>query len=550
METMDIFALKQFSYQYPNQTQWALDDVNMTIAPGEFVLLMGPSGCGKSTLARVLSGLVPGFYGGALKGEVFYQGKPIVSLEKSVLSREVGYVFQDPENQMVMGEVEKDIAFGCENLGFDVKHMRRRVSETLSYLGLNQLRHQQTDAISSGEKQKVAIGSILAMGPKVFIFDEPTSQLDPYACKLFIDIIKRLHEEEGATIILIEHRYDEVFALVDRIVYLEQGKICIDASPREFIKQHMNTQGEHLPILAQLFKTLPVNQQPLTIVEGRRLLKNINCNRAPLTRLIQDKKPVLMDINNVSFRYQKDQIDPILNQINLKVFKGECLAILGENGAGKSTLLKLMAGLCLPDKGSILLSGKDISKMDMHAKARALGLLTQNPNDYLFHESVSEEIAYTAKNLAVNDVIWQQQLFQLLAIEDLQDNYPRDLSCGQRQRVALASVLIAKPALLLCDEPTRGMDIIARNNLLKLLLQLKSEGLSIVLVTQDVDFAAEFADRICIISEGRVLDEGAPHQVLDNNLFYSTRINKLFQGSVDGVISMNDAKQVMGLLHE
>jgi energy-coupling factor transport system ATP-binding protein len=533
---MRLFEFCQLSYLYPDRKNPSLNKIDLRIQEGEFVLLTGPSGGGKTTLARCLARLIPHFYGGRLSGQLLFKGQPIMNVDRSELHQQIGMVFQDPEKQMIMGQVERDIALGLENLGVEPAVMIRRMAEVLTYLGLERLRDRITTQLSSGEKQRVAIGSILAMMPRVLIFDEPTSQLDPVAGQETFSLIQRLHQEHGFTIILIEQRLEHCFHLADRVILMDEGQIILDQKPEIFAARCPKEYRDLLPPVPRLFSKFSNNDIPLTIVAGRKRLRDQNF-REMTNEFFQDEKSddLVMDLKSVEFSYDKTILaQPILANINLKFFKSEFAVILGENGAGKSTLLKLMAGVNPPREGHV--DGKNCR----------IAYLSQNPNDYLFNDTVESELRFTMNNLNIQDDSRVDEILRILDIENHRDAYPRDLSAGERQRVALGSILVSDPDMILLDEPTRGLDSKRRTALGRSLQKLiLDKTMCVVMVTQDVEFAAEFATRIILMSKGQVIAQGEPQTILRNNLFYSTQMNKLFQGISSGIISFTQASQAL-----
>lgn len=545
---MEIFSVKNLSYAYPQSKKMALDDIHLSIHPGEFVLLIGPSGCGKSTLVRVLSGLIPDFYGGTIGGEVLIKSEPILTVNRKELRRQVGMVFQDPERQIVMNEVEQELVFGLENLGEPTHLMQRRVIEVLSYLNLIALRHDQIQQLSSGQKQKVAIGSILAMMPEIIILDEPSSQLDPASTQEIFSILKRLNQEHGTTIILIEQRLDHCFALVDRVILMNKGRIVSSDAPKVIVSLcQKNNMQDFIPSIPRLFLNQKEDVALLTVKEAKNFLKGrefapqVKEDSGDLSKL----SPIL-DIKNLSFTYESRNWEKVLNDVNLTIHKGQFVVLMGENGAGKSTLLKTICGSLKPQKGFVKVAGHDIRQIPMDQRARYIGYLSQNPNDYLFNDTVADELKYTARNLKIDDATGFDELLNNLDLIEHRNCYPRDLSTGQKQRVALASVLVGSPPLILLDEPTRGLDTRLKNDLgMTLGRFIKEKDRTVILVTQDVEFAAEFADRVILFSKGNIIEDGSPQDVFDKNLFYCTQVNKLFNGIVDNVVNQRQAARLL-----
>ncbi|BCV21625.1 ABC transporter ATP-binding protein [Moorella sp. Hama-1] len=553
---MSLFQSENLIYYYPDRERPALKDFNLRIDEGEFLLVIGGSGSGKSTLARVLAGLIPDFYGGRFGGRVYFQGRDIREIDRRQLAREVGIVFQDPEKQLVMTSVEAEIAFGLENLGLTPAEMSRRVAEVLHFLDLTEVKQEFTAQLSGGQKQKLALAAVLAMQPRVLVCDEPTSQLDPVAAEEFLNLAKRLNEEMGLTIILIEQRLERCFHLADRLVYMDDGQIIYEGTPAQFARWAAPKEIPFIPPVARFFAGTGFSSIPVTVKEGRRLLRS-NFNIIQETpgepvwlktsgaasgkqRVIKGnpKEPVL-SMSKVWFAYPNGK--EALQDVSMQIAAGELVAVLGANGAGKSTLLKTMAGLLKLGRGRMLVKGRDPGKNGDRPGDGRIAYLSQNPNDYLFQDTVEEELLFTLNNFGLPDDGVVDELLAKLGLEPCRRVNPRDLSGGERQRVALASILVTRPALLLLDEPTRGMDYRLKDELGALLTALGKEGAGVVLVTHDVEFAAAYATRVLVMAAGRVVADGPKHQVLGESVFYSTQIGKMCRGYVDGVLTLPEA---------
>lgn len=547
---MELFTLRQLTYWYPQASRPALNSLTLNIGEGEFVLVVGPSGGGKSSLARTLCGLIPEFYGGRIEGEALFRRQSLLTMDRKILRQTVGMVFQDPEKQIIMGHVERDLVLGLENLGLHPTMMRRRLTETLNYLGLSALRDRATHELSSGEKQKVAIGSILAMMPSVLIFDEPTSQLDPSASAEMFSIIQRLHQEHGFTILLIEQRLDHCLALADRVVLMNDGEILIDEGPNAFTQKALEHYHDFVPVISRLFAARGSERIPLTVSQGRHLLQGKEPMKMNTNTASANSRPPttpLLSLHDVRFSYESYLPSSFaLKGISFDLFRGECLALLGENGAGKSTLLNIIAGVLQPHSGRLLLERQDLRRLNGQQRAKHIAYLSQNPNDYLFHDTVEEELQYTLNNLGIHDAAAIDSTLHALDLHPHRHTYPRDLSAGERQRVALASVLVAAPQILLLDEPTRGMDGTLKRKLAASIQRFgQQNNTATILVTQDVEFVAEVADRVMLLSEGTIVAEGNPQQVLSGNLFFSTQMSRLFRGIDDTVVTLKQAEEAL-----
>ncbi|MCT4621782.1 MAG: ATP-binding cassette domain-containing protein [Marinisporobacter sp.] len=523
---MEIFKIEDVTYYYPRKEEPALKDIHLSIKEGEFLLLLGKSGCGKSTLGRVFNRIVPEFYGGKIKGNI-----------KSDV--EVGMVFQDPEKQLVMDQVEREIAFGLENIGKDYETMRKKVMEILSFLNIWELKDKKTYELSGGQKQKVAIGATIAMGYKFLVLDEPTSQLDPVTAEEILHILKRLNEELGYTIVLIEQRIDRCFHLADRVVFMEDGQIVFDGEPEDFTAFSYRKEKNFSPTVANYFARLGEKSIPLTVKEGRKKLRKDFAFKKPmLFQGIKEethKNKEIISMKKLCFTYENEK--KALKGVNLSIFKGEIFGIMGENGGGKSTLLKNISGLVKPTKGKLLVKGE-------------VGYLSQNPNDYLFNDTVYEEIKYTLDQKGINDLSRIEKVCKELDILKYKDKNPRDLSGGEKQRVALASILVMEPEILILDEPTRGLDRNLKERLGRIIKELQRNGKTVILVTHDVEFVGKYCDRVCLMFDGSVAQVGSKYKVMTDGIYYATQMNKLFSGYVDKILTLEDAMSVVDSLKE
>lgn len=549
---MALIEVKDLTYYYPETDKPALDKINLSINEGEFVLIVGGSGSGKSSLVRALAGLIPDFYGGKYGGSVSIAGVELRQMGRESLVQKVGMVFQDPESQLVMTNVEQELAFGLENLGLPKSLMKRRIMEVAEALSLTPLLKSNTPELSGGLKQKVALASILAMQPDILILDEPTSQLDPVAGEEILTIIRRLNEDNGITVILIEQRLERCFHLADRFLVMEQGQIVYNHTDRgEIAKWAVENKSPFIPPLAKLFTVAGFSEIPLTVKEGRKLLKAVSpvSNQEfkkeesnPRT-VNSGKKEPLVEIEKMWFAYENGT--EALQNINFKIYPGDLIVLMGENAAGKTTLLKNIRGLLKPTRGKIKILHQDIRETSVEQLAGIVGYLSQNPNDYLFLPTVRKELAFTLQNLCLKDNGKIDKWLERLDLTRYAMSNPRDLSSGERQRVALASVLVAEPQLILLDEPTRGLDYQLKNNLGQILLELQKEGKALLVVTHDVEFAAEFAQEVVLMTQGTIIARGSKYEMLTQSTFYSPQVSKLFNKFDDTVVTFREGEQAL-----
>ena len=591
-----MIEIKDLTFFYGDDQEAALKNINLTVGNGEFILIAGPSGGGKSSLARCLNGLIPHFYGGRLKGRVEVEGLETTRHAPKELATMVGMVFQDPENQLVTEDVEREIAFGLENLALPRREIAKRIEEALDTVGIAGLRHRPLHELSGGEKQKVAIASVLALKPRVLVLDEPTSELDPQGAEGVLSIVQRLNDELGLTVILVEHRLERVIHLVDRLIVLNAGEVIADGRPQEALEAHYEELlriGVGVPPLVTLTQKLkergvPIERISLTVKEGRAVLESAfregivhphplpdplpsreregkhperegKCfslkmmgkgevppplagggegegekeNHDPLPekragRSEEGAEPAI-EVENLWYAYQSAQ--PVLKGISLRISRGEFIAVMGRNASGKTTLVKHFNGLLKPLRGKVAVCGQDTRNATVAEIARHVGYVFQNPNDHLFADTVAEEIAFTLKNLGFKDIgLRVEETLARFNLTRYKDQYPRFLSGGEKQRVALASVLAARPQVLVLDEPTRGMDQGLKNDLMQFLNNYRNSGNTVILVTHDVETAAAHAERVILLSEGNIVVDGNKREVLSRALLFSPQINRVLQG--------------------
>lgn len=551
---MKLFQVENLTYYYPEEERKALDRVSLEVQEGEFLFLTGPSGCGKSTLLRALAGLLPDYYGGRMGGQVRFRQRNLRNWDKRDLAREIGLIFQNPEQQSVMTRVEQEIAFGMENLGIPPKEMRRRMAEVLALFDLTSQRNEALFNLSGGQKQKVILAAILAMHPRVLMLDEPTSQLDPVAAQDFLQFVQRLNQEWGITVLLVEQRVDRCYHLADRVLLMDGGRIVGQSGPRELAGREGRQYPWYIPPVSRLFSGLNLPETPLTIKEGREALQKLAprawpaCAPAAHQTPAQPSQPLLLEAKDLEFAYPGGQ--PCLKKAGLSLREGSITVILGENGAGKSTLLKNINGLLTPNRGRILLRGRDVTKVRVEERSAHIGYMSQNPEDYLFNEDVFSEIAYGLKGENGTREERVLEVLHLLKMEHAQKKNPRDLSGGEKQRVALGVVLAPDPDVLLLDEPTRGMDTALKQGLIGLLRELKEQGKAVLVVTHDVEFAAEAACRVLIMSAGEIIAAGDKREILSSSLYYSPQINRLFQGLCPWVMTVEEGRALLSFSRE
>ena len=525
----NVIRIGGLTYSYPGKGVPALKRIDLSVEEGEFVLLIGPSGCGKSTLLRAMNGAIPHLHGGNFSGSVEICGKNTRELGPKDLADTAGMVFQDPEAQLVMTSPENEIRFGLENLGLRDDEIERRIEESLEIANIGGFRKRFIPELSGGEKQKLALASVIAMDTKIILLDEPTSQLDPKSAEEILGILKKFNEERGVTVILVEHRLERCLQFADRVVFLREGEIILDDNTGNYIRRARKMSKIFLPPITR-FAGAGGNQTPVTVKEARKIVHEALLKK----ELSYDSrsKPVrsggdIIRLIKACFSYGGRK--EVLSELDLTIREGERIALMGKNGAGKSTLLKLLNGILKPGKGKVVVSGMDTGRTPTSKLASSCGYLSQNPSDYLFQKTVEKEIFLGVKKAKVNlpHIAW---IIDALSLEEHLDSYPRDLSAGERERVALASVLALRPKVLALDEPTRGMDYDQKRRLHRILVKLGKSGVAAIVATHDVEFVTALSNRVIILGDGRILADGPPKKVLPGSMLFAPQTNLATRG--------------------
>jgi energy-coupling factor transporter ATP-binding protein EcfA2 len=500
--------VKGLTFKYHSRSEPAIKGINLTLTPGEILLLAGASGCGKTTLMRCINGLIPRIYRGELEGQISVFGKSVHDLSMSELSQNVGTVLQDPERQIVGSYVLNEVAFGLENLGLPRDEILTRVDSTLEYLGITHLRDREVFNISGGEKQKIALAGVLVMQPRILLLDEPLASLDPASAQDALQLFRRL-ADDGISILLVEHRVDDVWAIrPERVMYLENGEQIYFGEPKGML-DIIDYRQVKLPAKS-VFERARLDEPPKEI--------------EPALPSHSDK--ALIDFQEVSFRYKPD-LPEVLKDIRFKVYPGDIIAILGHNGAGKTTLVKHALGLLKPTHGKVLLEGQDTRKITVAQAAHTVGYVFQSPTQMLFAPTVEEELAFGPRNLAHEaeaikaDVQWSIQTVNL--VSELKTP-PLALSFGQQKRVSIAAVLAMRSRILMMDEPTAGQDYWNYRAFMDGILEMPGFE-SILFITHDVDLALIYANRIMLVYSGKLIADGPPQEVMkDEHRLRSCRV--------------------------
>ena len=527
---MAHYQIQNLSFSYPTtKGKESLQNVSLTIQKGEYIVICGKSGSGKTTLLRHLKSVLTPH--GKRSGQILFNGISMEQVSLRDQAGKIGYVMQNPDDQIVTDKVWHELAFGLESLGCDQKTMRARVAEMACYFGIQDWFHRDVANLSGGQKQLLNLASIMAMQPEVLILDEPTSQLDPIAASDFLNTVRKINIELGTTVIITEHRLEDIFPYADRAIVMDGGKIIADDTPRQIGKllyEQKNQMFTAMPTPVRVFYGAKGQGDcPLTVREGRNWLSREFADTPahktmPVDALPEEIDHPALSLKELWFRYEKNSPD-ILRGVSVEVPAGGLYAIVGGNGAGKSTTLKAVCGICRPYRGKVKIFGKPIEKYkSAELFGGCLAMLPQDPKSLFVKKTVQEELEeMTADKTLIEETADLCQITYLL------DRHPYDLSGGEQQRAALAKVLLTRPRLLLLDEPTKGIDSFFKETFAKILKQLQDSGITVVMVSHDVEFCAKYADGISMFFDGQILTTDTPRRFFGNNSFYTTAANRM-----------------------
>lgn len=556
---MESYVIRDLSFSYPGQPNQVLNGLSFSVGQGEFVTIAGPSGSGKSTLLRQLKSVLAPH--GDMRGEILFEGRPLSEIDRREQSARIGFVLQSPDHQVVTDKVWHELAFGLESLGFDTPTIRGRVAEMASFFGIETWFYQPVTELSGGQKQLLNLASIMAMQPSVLILDEPTSQLDPIAAAEFLAAVGRINRELGTTVILTEHRLEEVLPMSDRLLVLDRGKLICQGAPRavgESLKASGNGMFLAMPTPMRIYAAVPnALDCPITVRDGRLWLdafaKEHSLNEIPERTLNRecdmfDARVPAVELKDVWFKYEKDTPD-VLRGLSLKVFKGEFLAIIGGNGTGKTTALSLVSGIRAPYRGKVMLQGKERSTAGGRAASGFLGVLPQNPQALFVKKTVREDLLEVLHKQSYSKDVREKQLSKiskLCRLGELMNRHPYDLSGGEQQRAALAKVLLLEPQVLLLDEPTKGLDAEFKQVFAGILEALLHRGVTVMMVSHDVEFCAQYAHRCAMFFDGQIVAEGTPRVVFSGNSFYTTSANRMARHRLPKALTAQDVIAACG----
>lgn len=579
---MASLEIKKLNFAYPVQDKSmkvnALTDIDLSIDHGEFVLICGPSGCGKSTLLRQIKPSLRPF--GTISGSISLDGRSINELSFREQTESIGFVMQNPEMQIVTDKVWHELAFGLESLGLNNTAMRMRVAETADFFGIQNYLDSKTSEISGGQKQLLCLASVMAMQPKLILLDEPTSQLDPIAAGEFFSALKRVNDEIGTTIIITEHRYEGLFQMISRVVFMDEGRIICNCEPSQTIPklEAFPRFIDTLPASMRLYACFDVNgnDAPITVKDGRNYLKKrvynnliahdnegtpIQKNRGDddsHNRVIDDgkklsrrtaqekmsddkvkrdsKKPIIT-LKDCWFRYERNSPD-VLKGLSFNIYKNELTCIIGGNGSGKTTAIMTAAGLYQPYRGKVKLYDKNMTSYNKNELfGKRIALLVQDPACCFVKDTVREDLISVCEQFKIKKTRLDE-VISFMKLESFLYRHPYDISGGELQRAAIARLLLPSPEVIFLDEATKGMDPFFKKSFGKMLKGLSANGLSIVLVSHDIEFCAEFADHCAMFFDGRITAEGNSREVLIDNSFYTTAANRISRGIIKSTLTI------------
>jgi energy-coupling factor transport system ATP-binding protein len=519
-------SIRDLGYHYRGQEKPALDGVDLEIAEGEFVVVMGPSGAGKSTLCTALNGLIPHFFRGRMEGEVLVRGRSTREGRVGEFAREVGLVFQDFEAQLFSTNVALEVAFGPENFSVAREEMVRRVEDVLGQVRLEGFEGRQPATLSGGQKQRLAIASVLAIQPRVLCLDEPTTDLDPIGKLGVFEIARELKEHDDVTLIVVEHETEETLE-ADRIVLLRDGRIVADRPAREMLRDvELLEQSRVQPLqITRFFHEMGLQREqlPLTLDDGIREFKHqgwrVSAERHRKLVEVDGSREegygeTLIEVQGLTHRYPNGVV--ALEGADLAVRRGEFLAVLGQNGSGKTTLVKHFNGLLEPTEGSVRVEGEETRERGIRNLGQTVGYVFQNPDHQIFSDTVSDEVAFGPKIRGLGEADIEERVSEALAavgLEGYEGEDPFGLTKGERQQVAVASVLAVRPEVLILDEPTTGLDYAEQRSMMDLVMRLNEAGSTIIVVTHTMWVVAEYAHRAAVVRDGRIVLSGSVREV-------------------------------------
>lgn len=571
----ELIKFDHVSYTYPGVDNPAVNDVSLSINEGEIVLITGPSGAGKTTLCSMLNRIVPESYGGDISGKIYIKGADISQYTIGQMAFISGLLFQDPSGQLTSATVGDEIAFGPENKGLPVDKINELVDEYIGYVNMQKFIKRPPQALSGGQQQSIVYASVLAMEPEIYILDEPTSNLDPLGSDLVFRLMKKVATDKKKTAIIVEHKLEKIIDMVDRIIIMDKGSIAFNGTPKEVLSHYKELFkiGVVAPQIDQVINR--INEEkgynlpaPITLSEAVEELRSILPEKLPAEKMREVgrtfkeprkfDKPII-EVKDLHFYYNPEV--EILHGINLDIYEGEFLSIVGQNGSGKTTIVKTFNGLHKPTGGSVIVKGTDTKTSTVAKLSRSVGYCFQNPDHQIFSSVVRDELTYGPKNVGmsqdeIDNIV--DEVSKMIGIEDILDENPYNLSKGQRQQIAVAAILTMKPDVIVVDEPTTGQDPRQSHQMMDMVKRLNTDyGKTIVVITHDMSIAAEYSDRIVTMHNGTIIAQGTPRDVfkeeemLNSSNLESPQVTRLLKmaGITDPIaIDVDEAMQLISTM--
>lgn len=572
---MELVKIEDYSFAYPDAQRETLSHISLSIPDGSFTVLCGKSGSGKSTLLRQMKTVLCPH--GKKNGTIYFGGKALENVDQRTQSARIGFVMQDADSQIVTDKVWHELAFGLESLGYDTPTIRLRVAEMASYFGIQQWFYKNVEELSGGQKQLLNLAAIMAMHPALLILDEPTSQLDPIAASDFLETVGKINRELGTTVLMTEHRLEEVLPMTDRVVVMDGGEV-IHTGPPAQAALWLYGQGHGMfaamPTPLKIYADVTGREGerrkavPLTVREGRIWLeqqmgwkedfaalqeperKEQEASKGKKAASGEESRPCAIRLEEVWFRYERELPD-VVKGLTLEVKKGEFYCLMGGNGTGKSTALSLICRVQKPYRGKILINGTDIRRLsDRELYRSCLGVIPQNPQSLFVKKTVEMELyemvgGFRERMSADFPVDMEKKkvvesIAAITHLEELMGQHPFDLSGGEQQRLALAKILLLRPQILLMDEPTKGMDADFKKEFASILKRLQGHGVTILMISHDIEFCARYADRCGMLFDGGLVAEGTPGEFFAGNSFYTTAANRLARHIFPDAVTVKD----------
>lgn len=551
---MELFKISELSFSYPGTERDVLKNMSLNINSGEFVLICGKSGCGKTTFLRFLkSAISPA---GNLRGEIFFKDRNLKDIDNMTQTSEIGFVMQDPESQICTDKVWHEMAFGLESLGYSTREIRTRVSEMASFFGIQNLFHENTSDLSGGQKQLLNLASVMVLNPDVLVLDEPSGQLDPIAASEFFAMLKKINEELGTTIIISEHRLEEVMGISDRVIVMDDGRIISDTEPGKtgrILRDSGNEMYRSMPATVRAFEEMDGEGDcPLSVREGSIWMESLSgkVNLDP-NQIIENEDPAdretVIEVKNAYFRYKKE-LEDVIRDFSIKVRKGELLTVMGGNGTGKTTALSLISGTNKANMGEVKIKGRKISSY-RNVYDGLLGVLPQNPKSLFARKVLYLDLV----DMLDKDISSEEkekkilEMSRICRLDGLLESHPYDLSGGEQQRAALAMILMKNPEIILMDEPTKGMDGDFKRVFAGIIRDLKNRGVTILMVSHDMEFCAENADRCVLFFDGSITSIGTAREFFRGNRFYTTSVNRMCRKVLPEAVIVDDIMTAAGM---